>query len=227
MGSAGLLAVVAVIGAGAAGRDVDGDATRASATIRDDVADSVPIRCRVGERPDYFVPAHTPPALLGCARLGQSGKRVDFSGALDRVDGDMHLCINPAYSGRGQRGIYIPGLCKLNPRPSRFAVRDAGQPRQAVDRYEYVIWGTAPRATAEIVARFDSGTANAAIFKVPSTRAPWTFGTSPFALFVVELRLAAACGTVVIDGDGLAAPERIQPQRKLCEQAGNGASARG
>jgi hypothetical protein len=219
-GSAAVLVVVAVVGAGTVGRDVGGDATPASATTRGGVADSAPIRCRVGERPGYFVPAHSPPALLGCARLGQSGKRVDFSGSLDRIDGDMHLCINPAYSGRGQRGIYIPGLCKLNPRPSRFAVRDASQPRQAVDRYEYVIWGTAPRRTEEIFARFASGTARAAIFRVPSTRAPWTFGTTPFALFVVELPLAAACGTVAIDGDGLAAPERIHPQRKLCARAG-------
>ena len=31
---------------------------------------SVPARCDVGGRPDYYVPGHSPPALLGCARLG-------------------------------------------------------------------------------------------------------------------------------------------------------------
>jgi hypothetical protein len=80
---------------------------------------------------------------------------------------------------------------------------------------------TPPRGEPRrLVARFASGTTRAAIFRVPSTRAPWTFGTTPFALFVVELPLAAACRAVVIDGHGLAASERIQPQRKLCERAG-------
>ncbi len=55
-------------------------------------------------------------ALLGCARLGVSGKRVEFSGNLGDIDGARHACINPAYSGRGQPGLYIPAICALEPR---------------------------------------------------------------------------------------------------------------
>jgi hypothetical protein len=173
---------------------------------------TVVLGCDVGGRPGYFVPSETPPALLGCARLGLSGKRVEFSGSLSRVDGAFELCINPAYSGRGRRGFFIPSLCKLSPPPSRFAVRDARQPRQGVRGYRYVIWGTAPRATREVVARFASGSARAAVFRVPSRRAPWSFGERPFGLFVLELPTAAACGTVTVTGDGPGARDRVGPQ---------------
>ena len=73
--------------------------------------------CSVGERPDYLVPgpADSPLALLGCARLGVSGKRVEFSANLAQIDGALHACINPAYSDRGQRGLYIPGICQPEP----------------------------------------------------------------------------------------------------------------
>ena len=217
----GAVAFGGVVGVGAAAdsRDGDGDSTRAGATTRTGVLDSVPIRCDVGERPRYFVPADSPPALLGCARLGVSRKRVDFSGSLSRIDGEYYLCIDPAYSGRGRRGFFIPGLCTLDQRPSRFAIRDAGQPRQGVRGYRYVIWGTAPRATPGILARFDSVTAGAAVFKVPSRRAPWTFGKAPFALFVVELPLAAACGSVTLVREGSGASKRVRPHGKLCERA--------
>ena len=180
---------------------------------------SVPIRCDVGERPDYFVPAHSPSALLGCARLGVSGKRVEFSGNLDRIDRAFHFCINPAYSGRGQPGLFIPAVCKLDPPPSRFQIIYGGQPRQGVRGYEFVIWGTAQAATSDVVARFNSGTARAAVFNVPSNRAPWTFGEPPFVLFVFELPLSAACGSVTVHGDRSEATERIPPRRKLCGRA--------
>ena len=211
--------VVGVCAAAADSRDSDGGSTRTGATTRAEALDSVPIRCVVGERPDYFVPADSPPALLGCARLGVSGKRVDFSGSLSRIDGEYYLCIDPAYSGRGRRGFFIPGLCNLDPRPSRFAIRDAGQPHQGVRGYRYVVWGTAPRATRGVLARFGSVTADAAVFKVPSRRAPWTFGESPFALFVVEFPLAAACGSVTLVREGSGATKRVRPQGKLCERA--------
>jgi hypothetical protein len=175
--------------------------------------------CAVGERPDYFVPGRSdsPLALLGCARLGVSGNRVEFSGNLAPIDGDLHACINPAYGGRRQRGLYIPAICKLEPQLSRFAVRDAAQPRQGVRGYAYVIWGTAGAST-DVVARFTDGTAQAAVFKVESELAR-KFGESPFSVFVVELPLSAACGPVTVAGDEHDATERIPPHTKSCGRA--------
>lgn len=181
--------------------------------------ESTLVTCAVGERPDYFVPADSPPALLGCARLAVSGKRVEFSGTLARIDGGFHLCINPAYNGRGQRGIFIPAICKLEPAPSEFAIRAAGQPRQGVRGYEYVVWGTAAAGTSDVVAHSNAGRARASVFQVPSDRAPWSFGESPFSLFVVELPLAAACGSVTVARDGRDATERIPPKTTLCLRA--------
>jgi hypothetical protein len=172
--------------------------------------------CAVGERPDYFVPGDGPLALLGCARLGVSGKRVEFSGNVAHLDGRLHACVNPAYSGRGRRGIFIPAICKLDPPPSRFAIRDARQPRQAVRGYAFVIWGTTGAST-EVVARFTGGTARAAVFKVAPELAR-NFGESPFGLFVVELPLSAACAPVTVSGKWPDATERIPPQTKLCER---------
>jgi hypothetical protein len=175
-----------------------------------------PVRCDVGGRPDYFVPAHTPPALLGCARLGVSGKRVEFSGDQGRIDGKFHLCINPAYSGRGQRGIFIPAICKLVPPVTRFAVHDADQPRQAVRGYAYVIWGAAGTST-DVVVRFAGGAAQAPVFRVGAKLAR-SIGESPFGLFVVELPLSAACAFVTVAGNGPDATERIPPQPRLCDR---------
>jgi hypothetical protein len=182
--------------------------------------------CAVGERPDYFVPgpADSPLALLGCARLGVSGKRVEFSGNLAHLDGERHVCVNPAYSGRGQRGLYIPAICKLEPPLARFAVRDAAQPRQGVRGYAYVIWGTAGAST-DVVARFTGGTAQAAVFRVGPKLAR-NFGESPFGLFVIELPLSAACAAVTVAGKGPDATERIAPEPKLCERASNSGPVR-
>ena len=159
------------------------------------VIETVSARCNVGGRPAYFVPADSPAVVLGCARLGVSGKWVEFSGSLSRIDGERELCINPAYSGRGQRGFFIPSLCKLEPPPPRFAIRGASQPRQGVRGYGHVVWGTAPPGTSHVVARFNSGRARAAVFHVPSRRA---FGERPFDLFVVELPRAAACRPISV-----------------------------
>jgi hypothetical protein len=138
--------------------------------------DSASARCDVGGRPEYFVPGGDA-VLLGCARLGVSGKRVEFSTNRARIDGKSELCINPAYG----RGRFIPSLCKID--PSRFAVRDAGQPRG----YRHVIWGTAPRETSRVTA----GYTRAAIFR-----------SARFAVFVVELPLAAASGPVTVTAEG-------------------------
>lgn len=176
------------------------------------VIESRPVICAVGERPDYFVPgpADSPLALLGCARLGVSGQRVEFSANL--ADGARRACINPAYSGRGQRGLYIPAICALEPPLSRFAVRAAGRPRQGVRGYAFVVWGTTGAST-DVVARFTGGTARAAVFEVPADLAR-DFGESPFGLFVMELPLSAACDEVTVTGD---ATERISPRPELCE----------
>ena len=181
--------------------------------------ESAGVVCAVGERPRYFVPglADSPPALLGCARLGVSGKLVEFSGNLAHIDGKRHACVNPAYNGRGQRGLYIPAICKLEPPVSRFAVRDAGQPRQGVRGYEYVIWGTAG-ASADVVASFTDGTAQAAVFRVGPGLAR-DLSEPPFSLFVMELPLAAACGPVTVVANGPDATERIPPHTRLCERA--------
>jgi hypothetical protein len=182
------------------------------------VIESTPAVCAVGERPGYFVPgpADGPPILLGCARLGVSGKRVEFSANLERIDGGRHACVNPAYSGRGQRGLYIPAICMLAPALSRFAVRDAAQPRQGVRGYAYVMWGTAG-ASRDVVASFTGGRAQAAVFRVGPGLAR-RFGESAFSLFVLELPLSAACGPVTVAGEGPHASERIPPQTTLCER---------
>jgi len=85
--------------------------------------------------------------------------------ALAHIDGGRHTCVNSAYGDRGQRDRSIPAICKLEPPLSRFAVRDAAQPRQGVRGYAYVIWGTGDAAT-DVVASFTCGTARAAVFKV-------------------------------------------------------------
>jgi hypothetical protein len=174
-------------------------------------------RCAVGERPGYFVPgpADSRLALLGCARLGLSGKRVEFSGNVARLDGDLHSCVNPAYSGRGQRGLYIPAICKLEPPLTRFAVRGASQPRQGVRGYAYVIWGTAG-GSSHVVARFGGGTAQAAVLRVGPELAR-SLGESPFSVFVTELPLSAACAPVTVAGDGPGATARIPRRPKLCD----------
>ena len=225
----GALALAAALG-GCAGDESppsstagDGEPARQRSTPSR-VIESTREVCPVGERPGYFVPgpADSPLALLGCARLGVSGKRVEFSGNLAHIDGRRHACVNPAYSGRGQRGLYIPAICKLEPPLSRFAVRDAAQPRQGVRGYAYVIWGTAGAST-DVVASFAGGTAQAAVFIVGTDLAR-ELGESSFSLFVVEVPLLAACLPVTISGGGSAATERIPPQTKLCERArGSGA----
>jgi hypothetical protein len=147
-------------------------------------------RCPVGDRPGYFVPGPDdgPLALLACARLGVSGKRVELSANLARIEGESHLCLNPAFAGRGRRGFYIPAVCKLHPPPQRFAVRDAGRTRQGATGYAFVVWGTAPAATSKVVARHHGGVARAALFEVDAELAR-RFGEEPFNLFVVELPL--------------------------------------
>jgi len=209
---------LACCGALALGVVLCGCGEKAAQSSEAEVIESRRVRCDVGKPPDYFVPGGgpgSPLALLGCARLGVSGKQVEFSGDVARIGRTRSSCINPAYNGRGQRGIYIPTICALEPPLSRFAVRDADQPRQAVRGYAFVIWGTTGAAT-EVVARFKGGTARAAVFKVRRELAR-TFDEPPFGLFVVELPLSAACVPITVVAEG--STERIPPRTALCNEA--------
>ena len=179
---------------------------------------TTPARCDVGERPGYFVPGSERDrlALLGCARLGVSGKRIEFSGNLDEIDGELHFCMNPAYSGRGQRGFYIPALCAFDPL-QRFAIHDAEHPRQGVRGYALVIWGTAAASTTEVVARAAGQTARAAVFKVGPALAR-RFDRLPFSFFVLELPLRAACVPVSVRDDRSGATRRIGRKPNVCRR---------
>ena len=173
---------------------------------------TAPASCDVGGRPGYYVPGPAA-ALLGCARLGVSGKRVEFSGNLAVLDGEEHMCVNPAYSGRGRPGFHIPAICKLGRPLSRFAAYDAGRPSQGAGGYAFVIWGTAGAST-EVRARFTGGTARAAILDV-APRLAERLGEPPFRLFVVELPLSAACAPVTLT-NGTGASERIPARTEVC-----------
>ncbi len=166
------------------------------------------IPCKVGAEPHYFVPGDGPSALLGCARLPVSEQPVEFSANLSRIDGADQLCINPAYG----QGTFIPSICKLDPPVSTFAIRAAAQPRQGVDGYGYVLWGTVGGARS-VVATFDGGVADATRLDV-SAEVVRSYGQEPFALFVTELPLSAACGPVTVHADGQTA--RIGPKPRLC-----------
>jgi hypothetical protein len=184
------------------------------------VIDSEAAPCGVGKRPGYFVPRppDSPVAVLGCARLGVHGKRVEFSGTLARIDGELHSCVDPAYNGRGRRGVFIPSICKFQPPLSRFAVRDVAHPRQGVRGYAFVIWGTAAASTSEVVAHFNEGSVRAAVLPV---RAPLArrFGEAPFNLFVVEIPLAAASARVVLRADGPRGTERLVHEGAVSRRA--------
>jgi hypothetical protein len=78
--------------------------------------------------------------------------------------------------------------------------------------YGYVIWGTAGEARSVDVT-FDGGIAHAAVLPVPGTLAR-DYGAPPFALFVAELPLSAACGPVSVEADGATA--RIEPKPRVC-----------
>lgn len=184
------------------------------------LADTLLAECAVGKRPGYFVPGddRRPALLVGCARLGVSRKRADFSLNLGRIDGEVHLCVNLAYTGRGRPGFYIPSICRLDPPPARFAVRDVAWPRQGVRGYALVIWGTAPPATAAVKARFGRSAAAAAVFTVP-TKWSRRFGEPPFSLFIVELPLRSACAPITVRAARSEASERISRRAKLCERS--------
>jgi hypothetical protein len=197
------LALAAVLLASCLG---GGDEGRGPAADPGRLVASAPADCRVGEAPRYFVPARAP-TLVGCARLGVSGKRVDFSVNRETIVGKRQTCINPAYAGPGS---FIPAICAST--PHEFAVLDASQPSQGVSDYAYVIWGTTGDA-GEVVARYDGGSAKAVVFEVRRDLAA-ELGEDPFRLFVLELPLAAGCGRVTISAG--AAADRVAARPRVC-----------
>jgi hypothetical protein len=178
----------------------------ALAALAADVPPTVAARpCDRGERPGYFVPGGPGP-IVGCARLGVSGKRVEFSAHSERIGGPRHVCLNPAYRGRGQDGIYIPAVCTR--RLSGLRILGAEIPRQAVRGYELVIWGTAPRSARKVVACYRGRRTAGAVFRVGRRLARKAGAPRRFAVFVVELPVRAARRPVVIRAGG--ATERLR-----------------
>lgn len=177
-------------------------------------------RCDVGGRPGYFVPKpeDSPIAIIGCARLGVSMKPVEFSANRERFRGRDDVCFNPAYQGRGQLGIYIPGTCVRTPLPRRLYVVRVEVPRQAVRGYRLVIWGTAAASTRRVTALYKGGETEAAVFTVRRPLARATGAARPFSVFVVELHREAACGHVILHAAGASSSgtSRVGPWRRLC-----------
>ena len=174
-------------------------------------------RCNVGGRPDYFVPGGNdgPFAIVGCARLGVSGKPVEFSADYERIAQQDVVCLDPAFRGRGQMGVYIPATCPADSTLRRFRILDAEVPRQAVRDYEFVIWRTAKPATRGVVATFEGGRASGAVFNVDQALASRVGASRPFSVFVVELPIAAKCASTELRARSSSgtASDRLAPAR--------------
>jgi hypothetical protein len=155
-------------------------------------------RCDIGGRPDYFVPGGDdgPLAIIGCARLGASGKPVEFSADYERIGGEDHVCLSPAYGGRGQLGTYIPTACVRDPGSSGLGVVSTEIPSQGVRGYGLVIWGTAGPSTWIVHAGYGRRETRAAVFPVRRPLADAVGAKRPFNVFVVELHPEATCARI-------------------------------
>jgi hypothetical protein len=178
--------------------------------------------CQVGERPGYFVPGPDPGdpvPVIGCARLGVSEKPVEFSAHAERIAGRAHVCVNPAYRGRGQLGVYIPSTCPPNPVPRRLDVLRVDVPDQGVRGYTLVVLGTANASTPEVVALHDGDEIRAAVFTVGHGLTEAVGAKRPFSVFVVELPLEAACQPIHVRGHGPSGTtrDRSRARPKHCE----------
>lgn len=197
-----------------------GTQSSADATVAREAAATGRARCEIGQRPTYFVPGGDdgPFAIIGCARLGASGKRVEFSADYERIAGEDHVCMDPAYNGRGQAGIYIPAVCLREPVARNLDVVSASIPSQAVRGYQLVLWGTAPPPTSGVSARYERGTTKAAVFPVGASLAREVGASRPFSIFVVELYPQAACGRVLIRAEGAFGSRvtRTGPRPRIC-----------
>ena len=152
------------------------------------------IECDVGERPHYFVPG-TPATIVGCARLELSGGDIELSMNPERTAGREHLCVNPAYPGRGSDGLYIPAVCPAEP-VGHLAILDHSVPGYYPGvgiRPALVVLGTARARTESVHVGFNEGSAKAAVFSVDRALAREARAHRPFSLFIAELPLVATC----------------------------------
>jgi len=166
------------------------------------VAGATKADCEVGVHPDYYVPAESRPRVVGCAELKVSAKPVEFSANSELTFRRDHVCMNPAYRGRGMLGIYIPTACTRDPVGPRLDVLAARVPRQGTPRYQLVIWGTTNPGTARVTATFADGKSASAILDIDSDLAEALHVRRRFSLFVTELPRRAGCSEVVLDAQG-------------------------
>ena len=145
-----------------------------------------------------------------------SGKPVEISATSERIGVKDHVCLHPAYRGRGRPGIYIPARCGLESQLTELRIFDVDVPRQAVRGYALVIWGTVPLSTRELVADFQGGRARGAVLRVPRGLAWKTGAPAPFSAFIIELPIGAACHPIRLRAVGSSARERLGARPKLC-----------
>lgn len=178
--------------------------------------DTVEGDCGVGERPAYFVPGGDPAVVIGCAILGRSGKTVEFSVDDESIGGKDHICINPAFAGRGHRGFYIPGACLREPVRHRLDVVDVLVPRQGVRGYKRVLWGTTG-TDSKVVAQYGDEQVQAAIFAVDPSVTGEVTAERLFSVFVVELPIGTYCIDVTIStAEAPDETERVEGRPQIC-----------
>lgn len=147
-------------------------------------------------RPDYYIPHQADlgqPVRVVCALLPFSGERVDLIGSRSQIGGEIESCLHVAYSD-GERQT---ATCANVPPLYKYAVRGIGDARREWGDYEYVIWGTAGGPVSSVQLRYAGHFASATVFPVPEEMTR-RFGERRLRIWVVELPLEAACGTVVI-----------------------------
>jgi hypothetical protein len=143
-----------------------------------------------------------PGITVGCAELGISGRTVPISAHPSRIDGgrrDSYTCLNPAYRGRGNPGMFIPAVCAEAHSVEELRVLDLRVPRQGVRRFERVVWGIAPTGLARAVVSSEDAGYSAAIFEVDAdlvSRAG--LGSPGFAVFMAELPANSTCRDVAL-----------------------------
>ena len=153
------------------------------------------ISCDVGEKPEYFVPGGEDGLLVGCARLETSGKTVTFSVHATQIGDQPFSCINPAYEGRGNPGMYIPATCV---RKVGGEIRAIGSrvPEQGVRNYGRVIWGIAPRAETRVEIGTGGEVGEAAVFAVSGNLRTAADAGRTFNVFVAEVPESLDCDAV-------------------------------
>lgn len=209
------------VGCGGSGEGDDAIGVQDPEAAPPEVANTKALRCRIGERPDYFVPATsgTVITIIGCARLGASGGSVEFSLNRESIGGDAHVCVNPAYPARGRlAGEYIPATCPSLPLKRRLEVVAFQPPTQSDRSYERVVWGTGQNDLGEVIARYGDDETRAAVFPVRHRLATGAELGRSFSLFVVELPNWTACGESTIEETADGASVRIPPRPAICRR---------